>query len=113
MQTIVAGTPLIKFMEIVYRANLPVLVHGNHGIGKSVVMAQAAAALGIDFIVVDLSIMEPPDLTGIPHITPDGRTEYASPDFLPKPSTKGILMIEELNRSPRYLQAPCLQLLTA
>src|SRR5438105_172516 len=84
MQSIVAGDSLVKLVEIACRANLPVLLHGMHGIGKSAVMAEAARVLRIDFIELDLSIMEPPDLTGIPHIGSDGRTQYAAPDFLPK-----------------------------
>lgn len=55
--------------------------------------------------------MEPPDLIGIPQVK-DGRTVYASPAFLPKDG-KGLLVFEELNRCPRYMQGPCLQLLTA
>jgi hypothetical protein len=113
MQTIFAGKPLIQLIMLAYRSNLPVMLHGKHGIGKSVLMAMAAKLLGIEFIVLDLSIMDPTDLIGIPHIGPDGRTTYAAPAFLPKPGTRGILMLEELNRSPRYMQNPCLQLLTA
>jgi MoxR-like ATPase len=113
MQTIAVGKPLIEFFLLCYGAGLSILLHGKHGLGKSEIAAQAARAIGIEFIALDLSIMEAPDLTGIPRITREGRTEYAPPDFLPKPGTNGILLIEELNRSPRHLQAPCLQLLTA
>jgi hypothetical protein len=61
--------------------------------------------------VLDLSLLEPPDLVGLPTIE-DGRTGYALPRFLPK-SGAGILMLEELNRAERYIQQPALQLLTA
>jgi hypothetical protein len=112
MQTITVGKPLIDLFRLCYGAGLSILLHGKHGLGKSEIAAEAARSMGIEFIALDLSIMEAPDLTGLPHITPEGRTEYAPPDFLPKPGTKGLLLIEELNRSPRHLQAPCLQLLT-
>lgn len=87
------------------------MLHGRHGIGKSEIVKQAAKQLGIEIIKLDLSLLETPDLVGMPYIK-DGRTGFAPPDFLPGPSTHGILMIEEINRAPRYMQAPCLELLT-
>ena len=42
----------------------------------------------------------------------DGRTHYAMPTFLPQ-TGQGLLVFEELNRCPRYMATPCLQLLTA
>ena len=112
MLTVIAGLPLLHLIVLAYRANQPVLLHGFHGLGKSALTAEAAARLGIDFIVVDLSVMEPTDLIGVPRVSEDGRTAYAAPSFLPGRGA-GILMLEELNRCPRYMQAPCLQLLTA
>lgn len=111
METVSAGRPLVELITLAYRANQPVLLHGQHGIGKSELLAQAADRLAIGFIVRDLSLMEPPDLSGIPRIL-DGRTHYAAPSFLPTEG-RGLLVIEELNRCPRYMQAPTLQLLTA
>ena len=68
--------------------------------------------MAIDYLELDLSILEPADLTGIPRVDNACNTSYAPPAILPR-NGAGILMIEELNRSPRYMQAPCLQLLTA
>jgi AAA domain (dynein-related subfamily) len=112
MLDIVAGSPLIQLITLAYRAKMPVLVHGRHGVGKSELFTQAAATLGIGLVVRDLSVMEPPDLIGIPRVGEDGRTHYAPPTFLPREGC-GLLVLEEVNRSPRYMQAPCLQLLTA
>src|SRR6185369_954716 len=67
--------------------------------------------LGIGTVVLDLSLLEPPDLVGLPVIK-DGRTTYAVPSALPGDGA-GILMLEELNRAERYIQQPALQLLTA
>ena len=112
MMSITAGSELINLIALAYEADQPVLLHGNHGVGKSVLLAEAAQALGIECIVADLSLMEPPDLVGIPRTHEDGRTHYAPPAFLPV-GGRGLLVFEELNRCPRYLAAPCLQLLTA
>jgi hypothetical protein len=106
-----AGTDVIEVVATAYKANLPVLLEGPHGVGKSQLIEQAARQLKIDFIVRDLSLMEPPDLIGLP-VQQNGLTIYAPPAFLPTKG-QGILAFEELNRSERYMMSPCLQLLTA
>lgn len=111
MMTLPAGERVVDLIELAYKGNLPVLLEGRHGIGKSALLARAAERLGVEYIVRDLSLMEPPDLVGIPAAGQDGRTHYATPAFLPS-GGRGLLAFEELNRCPRYLQAPCLQLLT-
>jgi hypothetical protein len=110
--TVAAGRPLLDLISIAYEADQPVLLHGRHGIGKSELLARAAELLRVELIVRDLSLLEPPDLIGIPQVGDDGRTHYAAPAFLPA-GGGGLLVFEELNRCPRYMQAPCLQLLTA
>jgi MoxR-like ATPase len=102
MQTIPVGPALLELLVLAYRADQPVLLHGRHGVGKSAVLAAAAAHLGIGLIVRDLSLMEPPDLLGIPRVGEDGRTHYAVPAFLPQ-TGRGLLVFEELNRCPRYM----------
>ena len=105
------GPRLELILEVAYRARRPVLLEGATGIGKSEIVQQVAKKLGLATIVLDLSLLEPPDLVGLPVIE-DGRTRYALPSILPREG-KGILMLEELNRAERYIQQPALQLLTA
>ncbi|MDB4989164.1 MAG: hypothetical protein JWN04_4342 [Myxococcaceae bacterium] len=105
------GPRVEAILEVAYRARRPVLLEGATGIGKSELVAQVAKKLGISHTVLDLSLLEPPDLVGLPVIE-DGRTRYALPHFLPRAGA-GILMLEELNRAERYIQQPALQLLTA
>ena len=105
------GPRLESVLEIAYRARRPVLLEGPTGIGKSEIVRQVSRTLGVATVVVDLSLLEPPDLIGLP-IIEGGRTRYASPAFLPREGA-GILMLEELNRAERYIQQPALQLLTA
>ena len=105
------GPRLEAVLELAYRARRPVLLEGPTGIGKSEVVRRVAEKLGIATTVLDLSLLEPPDLVGLPVIR-DGRTTYAVPHVLPQ-SGAGILMLEELNRAERYIQQPALQLLTA
>jgi hypothetical protein len=103
--------PLVKdVLKVAYRARRPVLLEGATGIGKSQIVEQMACELGIGLVVLDLSLLEPPDLVGLPTIAA-GRTTYAVPSILPRDGA-GILLLEELNRAERYIQQPALQLLT-
>lgn len=105
------GPRLEAVLQIAHRARRPVLLEGPTGIGKSEVVQGLARRLGVGFTVLDLSLLEPPDLVGLPVIE-QGRTTYATPRLLPREG-EGILMLEELNRAERYIQQPALQLLSA
>jgi hypothetical protein len=105
------GPRLERVLELAYRARRPVLLEGPTGIGKSEIVRHVAERAGVSTIVLDLSLLEPPDLVGLPVVI-DGRTVYALPQVLPRDGA-GILMLEELNRAERYIQQPALQLLTA
>ncbi len=105
------GAGLIALLDVAYRARLPVLLEGPTGIGKSQVVAEFARAAGIQCVVLDLSLLEAPDLVGLPVIR-DGRTHYASPSELPTDGC-GVLLLEELNRAEVPVMQPALQLLSA
>jgi MoxR-like ATPase len=105
------GPRALDLLSLAYRARRPVLLEGPTGIGKSQIVAELARASGIDFVVLDLSLLEPPDLVGLP-IVEGGRTRYASPAELPTRG-RGILMLEELNRAEIPVMQPALQLLSA
>lgn len=94
-----------------------VLVLGMAGTGKTE-MAQAACKLeGFEHIYLNLSVLEAPDLIGLPTITRvEGEAplvEYAAPKFLP---TKGrtphkvVLIVDELDKAKPELQNPLLEL---
>ena len=105
------GRPLEQILEVCHRARLAVMLRGGTGVGKSQVLESFTRKKGLEFIARDLSLMEPPDLVGLPRL--DGAvTRYLPPAFLPT-GGKGVLVLEEINRAPSYMRAPCLQLLTA
>ncbi len=112
MSAVPVGAPLRKLIEMIYLANVPILLEGPHGLGKSAIFEQAAEALGIGVRVLDLSVLDPTDLTGLPYTDSDRRTCYAPPACLPDDG-QGLLVFEELNRCLPYVRTPCLQLLTA
>jgi len=105
------GPRLERVLEVGYRARRALLLEGPTGVGKSEIVRSVARRLGIETVVLDLSLLEPPDLVGLP-VVRDGRTAYALPRVLPSEGA-GILMLEELNRAERYIQQPALQLLSA
>lgn len=111
LKTVKVGQPLLDLVELCYKAGQPLLLIGRHGVGKSECLEQAAEQMEIGFICRDLSLMEPTDLVGMPKLE-DGCTTFLPPDFLPT-GGKGLMVFEELNRCPRYMRSPCLQLLTA
>jgi MoxR-like ATPase len=105
------GHRLERVLAVAYKARRAVLLEGPTGVGKSEIVRRVAETLSIDTVVLDLSLLEPPDLVGLP-VVKDGRTEYALPHVLPKGGA-GLLLLEELNRAERYIQQPALQLLSA
>lgn len=105
------GPRLERVLRVAYRARRAVLLEGPTGVGKSEIVRRVASDLGIATTILDLSLLEPPDLVGLP-VVKDGRTAYALPHVLPRDGA-GILMLEELNRAERYIQQPALQLLSA
>ena len=112
MMTLKAGRELIDVTKLAHLSGLAIMYIGSTGVGKSEIAAQAASEMGIEYIVRDLSLMEAPDLSGLPEIK-DGRMHYAIPAFLPtNPDSRGMICFEELNRAHRSVQNPCLQLLT-
>lgn len=108
------GPDLLQLLDVARRARMAVLLVGPHGIGKSEVLEHYAKTRGLDPHVIDLSLLEATDLTGMPTIV-DGRTTFAPPTTLPREGTgrPSVLVLEELNRCDRSVRQPCLQLLTA
>lgn len=107
------GPTLAAAITLAYRAGRPVILEGPTGLGKSELMAEVAKSIdgGIGFRCIDLSLLEPPDLIGIPRIDDHNRTTYAIPDFWPDEG-KGLLFFDELNRASPALLNPALQILT-
>ena len=105
--------------------HVPTLIIGSMGIGKSQIVEQVAKELseetGEDFGFVDLrlSTQEPGDLIGYPFIEEktdknDKKykvTNHAKPTWFPLPGTKGILFMDELNRSAQDVRQSVFQVI--
>ena len=90
-------------------ARQPAFLWGGPGIGKSAVIRQLAAALSMPLRDVRALLLDPVDLRGLPFLGNDGRSKWATPEFLPQDGT-GILFLDELNAAPAMVQASCYQL---
>lgn len=88
----------------------PVFLWGPPGVGKSQIVAQTAAGLGLDLIDIRAVLLDPVDLRGLPQIDADGRTHWRAPAFLPA-GGQGVLFLDELNAAPPLVQAACYQLI--
>lgn len=101
---------ILRF-NIANRGNL--LVLGQAGIGKTEIPQQIAAELGFQAHVLDLSVLEAPDLVGLPIITEKRQVVYATPEHLPRVTDGGkpiVLIVDELDKAKPELQNPMLSL---
>jgi hypothetical protein len=94
---------------LVVRERQPVFLWGTPGIGKSAVIHQLAVELAIPLRDIRALLLDPVDLRGLPFLGNDGRSKWATPDFLPQDG-EGILFLDELNAAPAMVQASCYQL---
>ena len=107
------GKPLAALLDLCYAAGRTPLLAGGTGLGKSTQLEDYARGKGWEFRCRDLSLMEPTDLVGLP-VVKGKVTRYLPPSFLPDDDgDEGLLVLEEINRAPAYMRAPCLQLLSA
>jgi MoxR-like ATPase len=99
-------------LPVLMTAKAPVLLWGPHGLGKTSVPRQYCQENNLEMIVLNLGNMETGDLVGLCDFETDSKgnkltTKFMRPDWLPSdPNSKGILFLDEFNRSRReVLQA--------
>jgi hypothetical protein len=103
------ASAVLKALRSLVRARQPVFLWGGPGYGKSSIVHKLAAILNIPLQDVRALLLDPVDLRGLPFLGKDGRSQWATPDFLPKDGA-GILFLDELNAAPAMVQASCYQL---
>ena len=80
-------------------ARLPVLLRGRHGIGKSQVVYQLAAAAGLPVVERRASQMTEGDLVGLPSIE-GNRTSFNPPDWFKQACEEPVcLFLDEVDRA--------------
>lgn len=83
---------------------------GNSGVGKSDVVRQAAASLGIEVRDLRLSQCDPTDLRGVPS-TLEGKTYWNHPANFPEEGTEGIFFLDEITSALPAVLAASYQLI--
>jgi hypothetical protein len=109
-----AANPQLEALALAVTANLPVLLWGEPGIGKSAGLQQLAAGLGVPLETVIASVHEPSDFAGLPIIGPDPATSgvpMAPPDWAVRlaGAGHGLLFLDELSSAPPAVQAALLR----
>ena len=89
----------VKVAPHVAKVRKPILLRGRHGIGKSCVVYQTAAELGLPVVERRASQMTEGDLVGLPVI--DGEcTKFNPPDWFKEACTSPVvLFLDEVDRA--------------
>jgi len=105
-------TGLAEMYDFNIQTNNNIIIFGPAGIGKTVMSFQAAKRNDVEYMYLNLSVLESADLIGLPQIK-DKRTSYATPEFLPGKNDKVkpiVLILDEIDKAAPELQNPCLEL---
>lgn len=93
---------------------LPVLVWGPPGIGKSSIVREVFETRGYAVRDVRLAQIDETELFGLPRLVEDGdgqRVSYTRPWIVPDGSVPTVLFLDELNRASRRTLAAALSLI--
>ncbi|MFC8531612.1 AAA family ATPase [Nocardia sp. NPDC057227] len=102
-------------LTLAVAADLPVLLWGEPGIGKTAALTQLAETLDLPLTTVIASVHEPSDFSGLPVIGADPATDgvpMAPPDWAVQlvRAGRGLLFLDELSTAPPAVQAALLRL---
>ena len=103
--------PALGALGLAVAANLPVILWGDPGTGKSSIVRDLAEGLGLVCEVVIASIREPSDFAGLPVIQPDGGVRLAPPEWAKRLAALGggLGFFDELSSAPPAVQAALLR----
>ncbi|WP_328401081.1 AAA family ATPase [Nocardia sp. NBC_00403] len=105
----------LEALTLAVAADLPVLLWGEPGIGKTAALTQLAQTLDLPLTTVIASVHEPSDFSGLP-IVGDDPAEHgvpmAPPDWAVRlvRAGRGLLFLDELSTAPPAVQAALLRL---
>lgn len=102
---------IIPYLSCLIQAQVPTLVWGDAGVGKSSAIAALAKSMNRHIETVIASIREPADIGGLPFITPDG-VRLQPPEYAVRLAKKGgILFFDEITTAPPAVQAALLRVI--
>lgn len=106
--------PTVQALALAAAANLPVLLWGQPGIGKSSTLVQLARGLDLPLETVIASVHDPSDFAGLPVVGADPAVRgvaMAPPDWAVRLSRAGhgLLFLDEISSAPPAVQAALLR----
>ncbi|MEY9910595.1 MoxR-like ATPase [Catenulispora sp. MAP12-49] len=106
--------PAVQALALAVAANLPVLLWGQPGIGKSSTLVQLGRGLGLPLETVIASVHDPSDFAGLPIIGADPASQgvaMAPPDWAVRlhRAGSGLLFLDEISSAPPAVQAALLR----
>ncbi|MFD8207575.1 AAA family ATPase [Streptomyces sp. NPDC059695] len=107
--------PQLEALALAVAADLPVLLWGEPGIGKTAALTQLAASLDLPLTTVIASVHEPTDFSGLPVVGDDPGEQgvpMAPPEWAVRlvRAGRGLLFLDELSTAPPAVQAALLRL---
>ncbi|MGW4398009.1 AAA family ATPase [Amycolatopsis nivea] len=104
----------LEALTLAVSADLPVLLWGEPGIGKTAALNQLAEALELPLTTVIASVHEPSDFSGLPVVGDDPAVQgvpMAPPDWAVRlvRAGRGLLFLDELSTAPPAVQAALLR----
>ncbi|MFI7355392.1 AAA family ATPase [Streptomyces avidinii] len=105
----------LEALTLAVAADLPVLLWGEPGIGKTAALTQLSEALDLPLTTVIASVHEPSDFSGLPVVGDDPAEQgvpMAPPDWAVRlvRAGRGLLFLDELSTAPPAVQAALLRL---
>ncbi|MEU8082258.1 MoxR family ATPase [Micromonospora sp. NPDC049101] len=105
----------LSALTLTVAADLPVLLWGAPGIGKTAALTHLAETLDLPLTTVVASVHEPSDFSGLPIVGDDPATQgvpMAPPDWAVRlvRAGRGLLFLDELSTAPPAVQAALLRL---
>ncbi|MFE8014149.1 AAA family ATPase [Streptomyces antibioticus] len=105
----------LEALTLAVAADLPVLLWGEPGIGKTAALTQLATELELPLTTVIASVHEPSDFSGLPVVGDDPAEQgvpMAPPDWAVRlvRAGRGLLFLDELSTAPPAVQAALLRL---
>jgi len=102
-----------KVLGIALTVDVPVLLWGEPGIGKTSIIKALAQRLGLVVETVIAALHDPSDFLGLPMLLPDReQTAFLPPEWFRRleESGRGVLFLDEISTAPPAVQAACLRL---
>jgi hypothetical protein len=104
----------LEALTLAVSADLPVVLWGEPGIGKTAALNQLAEALELPLTTVIASVHEPSDFAGLPVVGDDPAAQgvpMAPPDWAVRLARagRGLLFLDELSTAPPAVQAALLR----